>query len=77
MPLFDLLSGWCQRLGEIFTLEFMDPNTNVVRGRFISYRISFLSRKSKLGGLGQTNVALIFKGLMKSRLRIVSLLSTD
>ncbi len=30
----------------------------------------WLSRKSKIGGMGQTDVVLIYEGLMKSRLRI-------
>ncbi len=80
MPLFEILGGWCQTL-EVFTLELYIYGPKYKRSKREIYQLLnfnfgqaklavWLSRKSKIGGMGQTDVVLIYEGLMKSRLRI-------
>ncbi len=81
LPLFEILGGWCQTLGEVFTLELYIYGPKYKRSKREIYQLLnfifgqaklavWLSRKSKIGGMGQTDVVLIYEGLMKSRLRI-------
>ncbi len=81
VPLFCFLEECCRKLGEVFTkVSFIYGPKYKLSKRETHVLVNFvfgqaklaiwLSRKNKIVGMGQTDVTLIFRGLIKSRLKV-------